>query len=117
RRRARSRPERADRGMEIERKFLLAPGAQPPAGGRHRSEPVEQGYLALEAGVEVRVRRRGARAYLTIKSGGERTRLEEEIEIDAGRFERLWPLTAGRRVRKTRTYVPLPDGRTAELDV
>lgn len=104
--------------MEIERKFLIEAGAELPADlDRHRSERILQGYLALEEGVEVRVRRRGTRAFLTIKSGGGRARLEEELEIDDGRFGRLWPLTEGRRVRKTRTNIPLGGGLVVELDV
>jgi adenylate cyclase len=63
------------------------------------------------------VRRRGGRSYLTVKSGGGRVRVEEEIEIDDGRFERLWPLTEGRRIEKTRYEVPAGDGLTIELDV
>jgi CYTH domain-containing protein len=88
-------------GVEIEHKFLVQ---QPPARlDAHRSHRIEQGYLALTAdGVEVRIRRYGGRAFLTIKSGGERARLEEEIEIDARRFRALWPLTEDRRIRKTR---------------
>lgn len=108
----------ADAAVEIERKFLVErPAELPDDLGRHLSERIDQGYIALEEGVEVRVRRRGTRAFLTIKSSGARTRLEEELEIDDARFGRLWPLTEGRRVRKTRTYVPIGDGLTVELDV
>lgn len=104
--------------MEIERKFLVPdPGTLPAGLESHVSERIEQGYLALDDGVEVRVRRRGTRSFLTVKSGGGRRRVEEELEIDAARFGRLWPLTEGRRVRKTRTYVPAGDGLTIELDV
>jgi adenylate cyclase len=63
------------------------------------------------------VRRRGGQAYLTVKSGGGRVRVEEEIEIDDGRFERLWPLTEGRRIEKTRYEIPADGGLTIELDV
>jgi adenylate cyclase len=44
-------------------------------------------------------------------------RVEEEIEIEADRFERLWPLTEGRRIEKTRYEIPLDDGLVIELDV
>ena len=33
------------------------------------------------------------------------------------RFERLWPLTEGRRIEKTRYEIPADDGLTIELDV
>ena len=43
--------------------------------------------------------------------------MEEEIEIEPGRFERLWPLTEGRRIEKRRYELPADDGLTIELDV
>jgi adenylate cyclase len=102
--------------VEIERKFLV--GELPPGVERSGSSRIEQGYLAIaEDGTEVRVRRRDGAAVLTVKSGGGRTRLEEEIEIDAERFARLWPLTEGRRVEKTRHLIPAGPGLTIELDV
>ena len=48
-------------------------------------------------------------------SGG-RSRVEEELEIGTERFERLWPLTEGRRVAKRRYQVP-HDALTVEIDV
>jgi adenylate cyclase len=102
--------------MEIERKFLV--DAPPDDLGRHPSSAIEQGYLAIEpGGVEVRVRRRGGASVLTVKAGKGRTRAEEELAIDAGAFERLWPLTEGRRVEKVRHLIPAGDGLTIELDV
>ena len=101
--------------VEIERKFV--PSSPPPDLGRHRSEPIQQGYLAVaEDGVEVRVRRRGEAMLLTVKSGPAQVRVEEEIPIDARRFEALWALTDGRRLSKTRHYVPLDD-LVLEVDV
>lgn len=102
--------------MEIERKFLVD---EPPADlGSYTSEPIQQGYLALtDEGVEVRVRRRGQQAALTVKSGEGRIRLEEEIEIDERRFASLWPLTESRRIEKVRHLVPAGSGLTIELDV
>jgi adenylate cyclase len=65
----------------------------------------------------VRVRRRAGQAVLTVKSGGARTRVEEEFEIEPDRFERLWPLTEGRRIEKTRYEIDADGGATIELDV
>ncbi len=102
--------------MEIERKFLV--GEPPPGLKRSRSTRIEQGYIAIaNDGTEVRVRRRDGAATLTIKSGRGRSRLEEEIAIDAARFARLWPLTKGRRLEKTRHLIPTQAGLTIELDV
>ena len=102
--------------MEIERKFLVG---EPPADlEKARSSRIEQGYIAIaDDGTEVRVRRRDGGAVLTVKAGSGRSRLEEEIEIDAERFARLWPLTEARRLEKTRHLIPGEAGLTIELDV
>jgi CYTH domain-containing protein len=104
------------RVIEIERKFLVA---QPPSDlERWPSTAIEQGYLTVDQdGPEVRVRRRGGEAYLTVKAGSGRVRAEEEIEIEDDRFERLWALTEGRRIEKTRYEIEAGDGLVVELDV
>jgi adenylate cyclase len=100
--------------MEIERKWVLD---APPEGLEQREhERVEQGYVALDDHAEVRVRRKGGKHTLTIKSEPGLTRVEEEFAIEAERFESLWALTEGRRVVKTRHLVPLGE-LTAEVDV
>ena len=101
--------------MEIERKFLVR---EPPLYlGGCASDRVEQGYVALDGNaVEVRVRRRGGRATLTVKQGSGHARLEEEIALGRARFERLWELTDGRRLEKVRHLVPVGNA-TVELDV
>ena len=98
---------------EIERKFLVTemPRAESAATA------VEQGYLALDEETEVRLRRAGDELFLTAKSGHGEVREEVEVPIDPKSFAALWPLTAGRRVRKVRHYVPLGDGLRAEVDV
>jgi adenylate cyclase len=102
--------------VEIERKFLVR---EAPLGlERLRSTRIEQGYIAVaEDGTEVRVRRRDGAAVLTVKAGSGRSRFEEEIAIDAERFARLWALTEGRRLEKTRHLIPAGAGLTIELDV
>ena len=104
-----------DVGVEIERKFLVA--ELPPALEQSQATLIEQGYLAIASdGTEVRVRRRNGETLLTVKGGAGRTRTEEEILIDSGRFARLWPLTEGRRLEKTRYLMPAED-LNIELDV
>jgi CYTH domain-containing protein len=99
---------------EIERKFLVASVPREMEPG----EDVDQGYLALgDDGLEVRLRRRGDKRLLTIKQGSGMTRVEEELELDPAVFERLWPLTEGRRVEKVRHLVPLEQDLTAEVDL
>ena len=64
-------------GVEIERKFLVD---EPPGGlNAHPSREIEQGYVALDGDTEVRIRRSGEQAYLTVKSGGGGQRLEEVL--------------------------------------
>jgi adenylate cyclase len=102
-------------GVEIERKFLVR-GL--PNELEHGGELIQQGYLAFgNEGLEVRVRRLGERAFLTVKKGAGRTRLEEEFSIGEDRFARLWPLTEGCRVEKVRHRIGLGDHLVAEVDV
>ena len=63
------------------------------------------------------MRRKGAKHVLTVKTGAGLARGEEEVDLAAADFDRLWPLTEGRRVVKTRYLVPLDGGLTAEVDV
>jgi adenylate cyclase len=105
-----------DVAIEIERKFLVA--ELPADLDRHPARPVRQGYLAVEGGgSEVRIRQIGEATVLTVKRGGGRTRVEEEVPIDPDAFARLWPLTEGRRVEKVRHLVPADDGLVLEVDV
>lgn len=98
---------------EIERKFLVA---EMPRAENGRTV-IEQGYLALDAHAEVRLRRAGGALLLTAKTGHGEVREEVEVPLGPGAFEALWPLTAGKRVRKVRHYVPLNGLLRAEVDV
>jgi CYTH domain-containing protein len=88
--------------------------------GDYPCEGITQGYVSIDAnGTEVRLRAKGGRHTLGVKSGPSRTRVEEEIEIERRCFESLWPLTEGRRIEKRRFAIPA-DGaadRLIELDV
>jgi adenylate cyclase len=99
--------------QEIERKFLVA--SVPDLSG-WTPRRLEQGYLAITDAVEVRIRRADGRdARLTVKSSPALARVEEELPLDGAAFERLWPLTAGRRVEKVRHT--REDDVVLELDV
>jgi adenylate cyclase len=91
---------------EIERKYLLR--ALPP---RARSAPFEdlwQGWIPGEK-LQERLRRtkgaRGLRYFRTVKLGRGISRIEVEEQTDPALFRRMWPLTAGKRVRKRRYLV------------
>jgi adenylate cyclase len=102
--------------VEIERKFLVL--ELPQGLERWPATRIEQGYLAIGGdGTEVRVRRRGGDAVLTVKGGGGRSRTEEEFGIDDERFARLWPLTEGRRLEKTRHVIAAGEGLNIEVDI
>jgi adenylate cyclase len=104
-------------GREIERKFVVTQTV-PLDLAACPSDEIRQGYLAVSPdGTEVRIRARGDRRSLGVKSGPSRTRIEEEIELDDRRFDALWPLTEGRRVRKRRYVIPAVGDRCIELDV
>jgi CYTH domain-containing protein/CHAD domain-containing protein len=98
---------------EIERKFLVEEVPRAESG----QTLIEQGYLALDERAEVRLRRQGGELLLTAKTGHGEVREEVEVPIEPRAFEALWPLTAGRRVRKVRHYVPLHEELRAEVDV
>ncbi len=104
---------------EIERKWLVE---EVPSldDGAWSSSRLEQGYLAVTEDVEVRVRRvdgAGGASRLTVKSAPGLSRVEEELGLDGAAFERLWPLTEGRRVVKTRWTRREEAGLLLELDV
>jgi adenylate cyclase len=100
-------------GVEVERKFLVP---HPPGLEGTESDEIEQGYLAVGADGEVRLRRKGDQLLLTAKRGSGISRDEAEVELDREAFERLWPLTEGRRLHKRRHVIPQGDLKI-EVDV
>jgi adenylate cyclase len=100
---------------EIERKFLVEelPGWLEKC---ERAE-IEQGYLAIEADAEVRLRRAGEELTLTVKRGEGEDRGEYEVALAPEQMDSLWEACAGRRLRKRRYLVPLDDDLRAEVDV
>ena len=64
---------------------------------------------------EVRVRRCGDQAWLTVKRGEGLVRIEVEVVISGAAFEELWAATAGAQLAKHRQEF-LVDGREASLD-
>jgi CYTH domain-containing protein len=101
--------------MEIERKFLVV---RPPTGWRrHPSSQIVQGYFPVcDRNLEIRLRRKGSRHFITVKGGRGRRRLEEEIEIPKSKFSALWPLLHRTSISKRRYKIPF-HGHTVEMDV
>ncbi len=103
--------------QEIERKFLVEATGVPGNLDRYDHKRIQQGYLVVGSDdAEVRVRRKGDRRFLTVKSGGGLQRTEYEIELSAAQFGQLWPATDGRRLEKVRHEIPFGD-YMIELDV
>jgi CYTH domain-containing protein len=105
--------------MERERKFLVT--RTPPNVSCYPHAYIEQGYIALDNGqdghFEVRIRRKDGKFTLTVKKKKAGPgRLEKEIVLSPASGRKLWPLTKGRRVTKTRYDIPYR-GHTIELDI
>ena len=83
--------------MEIERKYLLKSFAV-----EGRSELLIQGYLSLDP--EIRVRIKAEKAFLTIKSEGNLSRSEIEVEIPISKAQEMLLLT-DKIITKTRYTV------------
>jgi CYTH domain-containing protein/CHAD domain-containing protein len=108
----------AGRGREIERKYLLSHLPQMP------NEPtvaeIDQGYIpgttVFERLRRVRTPQGGGDRYIrTLKAGDGLVRTEIEEQIPEALFERMWPLTEGRRLRKRR-YAIREGEHTWEVD-
>jgi adenylate cyclase len=97
---------------EIERKFRVVRVPD----GLGDGVPLRQAYVAVDGGVEVRVRSDGDDQVLTVKGGSGLERSEVEVGIDADAFAELWALAGDRHLEKTRHRVEV-DGGTAELDL
>jgi CYTH domain-containing protein len=93
---------------EIERKYLLS--TLPPRDILGAGVEIRQGYLDT-ADPEIRVRQRGPDFFLTVKSGEGVRRQECEVQIPAATFDKMWPLTEGARIVKTRYAVWHGDAR------
>jgi CYTH domain-containing protein len=95
--------------LEIERVFLLR--GMPALPASRDSLEIEQGYLATSDGTrQGRIRRTTfsdgrVLCHLNMKTGSGRVRQEREGEISREEFDRDWPMTAGRRIRKRRHRV------------
>lgn len=106
--------------IEIERKFLVASLPEDVYLSEMHSERIEQGYLANGSGKNtVRIRKKGDKYFETVKQKyglNPAERMELEIELTEEQFNTLWPATEGKRVEKTRYYIPYEE-TVIELDV
>ena len=105
----------AKKGREIERNFLVK---RVPANFRQaRRLALSQGYVAVDhSGCEVRVRDQNGKYYLTVKTGSGMVRDETEIPLSRPQFQKLWPLTKGRRIELDAYHGPHQGLMVAEVE-
>lgn len=92
-------------GYEIERKFLVKGDYKSQS---FKSLPIKQGYLALAGTHVVRIRVKGEKAFLTVKSsmeGGSFARREWEYEVPKADAEEMLQMCDEGIVEKTRHLV------------
>jgi CYTH domain-containing protein/CHAD domain-containing protein len=104
--------------VERERRFLVE--EIPSDLALDAGVAIEQGYLAVDAAMSVRVRTADGRGSVTIKAAteagsGSAERIELEWPVAGAVVESLWPHTAGRRIEKTRHRLRVADA-PVELD-
>ena len=101
---------------EIERKFLVTQ-AKLPELSQFKSFTIAQAYIQNEPFRSVRVRIKGDKAFLTIKSGKNAlSRLEFEYEIPVVEAQEMMDKMELKSLSKTRYIIPF-EGKTWELDV
>jgi adenylate cyclase len=101
--------------MEIERKFLVEGEFRPYAIKKLR---ITQGYISSNPERTVRIRKKGDRAYITIKGAGSpsgATRYEWEKEISLKEAEELFKICEPGIIDKIRHLVPV-GAHTFEVD-
>lgn len=102
-------------GYEIERKFLVNGDYKSQA---YQSMPIKQGYLSLSGISVIRVRIKGEKAFVTIKSAlveGKIKRHEWEYEIPVEDAEEMLQLCEDAVIDKTR-YLIRAGKHTFEVD-
>lgn len=103
--------------MEIERKFRLTHLPQSIKGGAHAL--IRQGYLFSNDDVELRVREKDEKYFMTCKGRADEgglIREEWEREIPFWMFDGLWARTCGARIEKRRYTIEGQDGLVFEFD-
>lgn len=98
--------------MEIERKYLVN---ELPNLNKYVSKRITQGYISTDP--VIRIRQMGNQYCLCMKSQGHMIREEFELNLTQEQYENLWEKVEFSPIKKTRYFIPLGDGLTAELDI
>ena len=99
--------------MEIERKFLCNMPAFDLSP--FKSTRIIQYYISVSP--VIRIRRTDTAFYLTVKGRGEIAREEFEMALTEKQFIGLSKKADYPPIEKTRYFIPLKNGLTAELDI
>lgn len=98
--------------MEIERKFLVK---DCPSLKTYSCKKIKQAYISTDP--VIRIREMNDQFFLTVKSQGHMVREEFEMPITKEQFEALYKKAEGTPIIKTRYFIPIENGLTAELDL
>ena len=99
--------------MEIERKYI--PKTLPENLAQYKHHKIEQAYL--NTAPVVRIRKQDNEYFLTYKGGGMMAREEYNLPLNEKSYNHLLTKADGNIITKTRYYIPIHNGLTAELDI
>ncbi len=99
--------------VEIERKFKIT--SLPENLDEFKSCKIEQAYICTAP--VIRVRRQDDEYILTYKGGGFIAHPEYNLPLDQKSYKHMLSKADGNVITKTRYFIPIDNGLTAELDV
>ena len=99
--------------MEIERKFLVK--YLPEGLENYPHSEISQAYISTRP--VIRIRQKGDRYILTVKSQGLLSREEFEMDLSREEYANLAAKAEGNGITKTRYKIPEKDNLTIELDI
>ena len=99
--------------MEIERKYI--PKTLPENLAQNNHHKIEQAYL--NTAPVVRISKQDNEYFLTYKGGGMMAREEYNLPLNEKSYNHLLTKADGNIITKTRYYIPIHNGLTAELDI
>ena len=99
--------------MEIEKKYLTT--NIPFDLDKFSKTEIQQCYISTDP--VIRIRKSDENYFLTFKSSGEISREEFETLITKNQYENLLKKAETKIISKTRYFIPLDNGLTAETDI
>ena len=99
--------------MEIEKKYLTT--NIPFDLDKFSKTEIQQSYISTDP--VIRIRKSDENYFLTFKGSGEISREEFETLITKNQYENLLKTAETKVISKTRYFIPLNDGLTAETDI